>query len=105
MKTLRNMQISHSRLREIIRKELLAEERTHTVRDNESLSVIAAQYEDSVTALTIANANENPRIIKPGDILIIPDPPLRLNANTVPSDAIKEWMRYEEGKMKTGTQR
>jgi len=93
------MIITEKRLRQIIAEELLFEERTHTVQDGESLSAIAAQYEDSITALAIASANGNPGIIKPGDVLIIPDPPLRLNANTVPSDQLKEWMRYEEGKM------
>jgi len=93
------MRITRSRLRQIIAEELLLEERTHTVQPGESLSAIAAQYEDSITALTIASANGNPRIINPGDRLIIPEPPQRLNANTVPSDQLKEWMRYEEGKM------
>jgi len=93
------MKISEKNLRTIIREELLFEQRTHKVQDGESLSTIAAQYEDSITALSIANANGNPRIIKPGDLLIIPEPPVMLNANTVPSNAIKEWMRYEEGKM------
>ena len=86
------MIITEKRLRQIIAEELLFEERTHTVQDGESLSAIAAQYEDSITALAIASANGNPGIIKPGDVLIIPDPPLRLNANTVPSDQLKEWM-------------
>ena len=96
------MKISEKNLRTIIREELLFEQGTHKVQDGESLSVIAAQY-DGVTARMIADANGftdlNSVIIMPDDVLIIPDPPRRLNANTFPSDQLKEWMRYEEGKM------
>jgi len=96
------MIITEQRLREIILEELLIESHRHTVEPGESLSVIAAQY-DGVTARMIADANGftdlNSVIIRPGDELIIPDPPRRLNANTFPSDQLKQWMRYEEGKM------
>lgn len=51
--------------------------RTHTIQSGESLNEIAHQYGLGTNILMRANRITNPRLIRPGRVLVIPDPPER----------------------------
>ena len=94
-----SMSIRESDYRDIIKSLTLAEKKTHIVKPGENPSTIALLHKITVHELLKKNEIDNPTTIQIGQVLTIPDPVEKLNSHLTPSTELKDWMKYEEGKM------